>query len=165
LWYACADGTTILVFTNTRIVPNNVWLLDGKNNMAALGLLCSLATGGQNRFICQKRALIYVDEGDHFLLRLASQRVFAQNEKGLAVYRDTADCPLVSHPVCAQQYRPLKALRVGEDDERLPDNFPELDTEAVCAVSKESGYSLRSIWTYAPCSTGLAANNHDVTQV
>jgi hypothetical protein len=42
LWYRCADGSTLLVFANIRIVSNTAGLLDGKHYMAAIKLICAI---------------------------------------------------------------------------------------------------------------------------
>jgi hypothetical protein len=77
LWHLCTDSSTIVVFTNIRIVPNTVGLLDGKNNMAALGLSCQLGNDEDTRFMCQNKILTHIDEGSHFFLCLACPRRFS----------------------------------------------------------------------------------------
>jgi hypothetical protein len=159
LWYACVDGTDMLVFTNIRIVSNVVGLLDGKNNMTALGLSFLLGTEGHTRFVCRKRTLLYVDEGDHFFLRLAAPRAIRQNEASFAVHRDVPDGPLVAHIVKAQKYCPVETLVAPEYKELLPDTFPELDEAVVCTAANVPAYPLRSTWTCTPLRIDPAADS------
>jgi hypothetical protein len=76
LWYRCTDGSSLLVFSNIRIVPHCVGLLDGKQNMAALGLTCKLATDSHAKFLRQGKEIAYADEGGHFYLILDAPRIF-----------------------------------------------------------------------------------------
>jgi hypothetical protein len=76
LLYSCEDGTSILVFTNVRIVSNAVGLLDGKSNMMAMGLSCSLGIDRPTKFRCKSKMLLHKDEGSHFFLQLDKPRPF-----------------------------------------------------------------------------------------
>jgi hypothetical protein len=103
LWYKCKNGSTILVFANIRIVQNTVGLLDGKNNLAAIGMRCSL--NPQNTtFSCRRKDLVHVDEGSHYFLQLNPPNAFGVRDRGMAVYLQSVDGPLQAHWVNARHY-------------------------------------------------------------
>jgi hypothetical protein len=137
LWYRCTDGSSLLVFSNIRIVPNCVGLLDGMQNMAELGLTCKLATDSHAKFLRQGKEIAYADEGGHFYLLLDAPRGFEKNQNGVAVHRDHPNGLLMPHDVLANNYRP-KALSVApEYADVFRDDYPELvasselDTDAL----------------------------------
>jgi hypothetical protein len=58
-----------------------VGLLDGKQNMAALGITCKLADD-TSQFHCHNKTLHHIDDGDYFSIVLAKPRPFLAAECG-----------------------------------------------------------------------------------
>jgi hypothetical protein len=100
LWYKCTNSSTLLVFSNIRIVSNMVGLLDGKHNMAAIKLKCALNNTSVTLSCCG-RTLAHIDEGNHYFPQLSALRRFLKGEKGLAMYRRESSGPLHARTVQA----------------------------------------------------------------
>jgi hypothetical protein len=108
-----------------------VGLLDGKNNMAAIGMHCALDNLDTN-FICKVKTLVHTEEGEQFFLILQCSRPFRRNERGFAVYRSQANHYMLAHAVDARNRSETAQNTAPECKLSFQDSFPELfHTDAV----------------------------------
>jgi hypothetical protein len=125
LWYRYKTQGVQSVFTDIRIVPNEVVLLDGKHNMAALNLSMALsATVGKTSYYLRTTALRIVDSGSNFLVRLAKPRPFRENERGIAVVHSNGGAYLRAVIVPASYN--FVHHEVAHEPAAYTDDFPEL---------------------------------------
>jgi hypothetical protein len=158
LWYRYKTRGAQLVFTNIRIVENEVGLLDGKHNMAALEYTLRLSADvGRTSFALRKRQLSVVDTTSHFMVRLAKPRSFNKNEKGLAVVRQNACTALRAAVVSAASH--FLDPQIGCEKESYSDDFPELKTGTADPGVKSGYYRYCAVaprlWTNSEVSLPL----------
>jgi hypothetical protein len=153
LWYRYKTNGAQLVFTNVRIVANEVGLLDGRHNMAALKYTLKLcAYAGRTSFALGSRKLRIADTGSHFMVRLAKPRPFGESEKGLAVFKQDDSGKLYSAVVSAVAHSQCPTF--GCELSSYTDDFPELIADgAATSFSLDDyrygGASVR-LWANAP---------------
>jgi hypothetical protein len=123
--YGIDTGSAVL---NLLLFSNDVGILDGKHNMAAMENTLKLcADSSRTSFALRKKPLRIVEIGPHFLARLAKPRLFSANEKGLAVVKQDLGTSL--HTVVVSATTHFAKPDIGCEPTLYTNDFRELKPE------------------------------------